>query len=632
MRKFLLISAIVAVSVATFAQSGYKPLKHPDANKAVKRTLVNRNEAPVEEMAFTPETNIVQVVQNRSANGVTDAVVMTTQYDLQTNSALSNRLYAWPDGSVAAVATWGNASSPSFPDRGTGYNYFNGSTWGALPTARVEPIRSGWPSLAPVGNGEFLVSHGGSPTGVHAYTRPAKGTGAWTDKGEIPGSPAGITMTWPRITTSGEDHNFVHLIAAYQDGSNTAINKVFYNRSEDGGQNWDGWVYPPEVDIEGVYNFNIGADDYTMASNGDVVAILFQSAWYDMFIIKSSDNGETWEKKTIWEHPYPSFDWNNTLTTDTLWTTDNSANIAIDNNGMVHVVWATTRVMHNEAGTSYSYFPYTDGIGYWNESMGEIPTNPANPHKTLDPEYLETLGKGMVVGWVPDMNNNGQIDIESAGLLAYRTLGVSTMPSIAIDENGTIAIFYSTLDETRQDNNGMYQRNMFASYKDGIYNSWYLVNENITGGIFHLFEEIYNTNCASIGYNGTFWAMYNADNLVGLALDDDHAYQENKMYVAKITPVIVGVNELSNPITEVSKVYPNPVSNKLNVDINLSKSAKNAEIAVSTLTGQRVYHSNLNLVTGMNPVSIDVNNLNAGVYFCTITVDGNKETRKFVVK
>ncbi len=634
MRKFVLFSLALAVSAGAFAQNGYKKLKHPDANKAVKTSLINYKEAKVAEMSFTPETNIVQAVTNKGANGVSDAVIMVTQYDLQTNASIGNRMVAWPDGSLAAVATWGVASAPSFPDRGAGYNYYNGSSWGAQPTARVEPFRSGWPSIAPLGsNGEFLVSHGGTPFGIYAYSRETKGSGAWTERGIIPDQPAGLELTWPRVGTTGSDrgNETVHVIAADQDASNTALNYVKYNRSEDGGQTWQGWADPPEVDVN-FYNLNISADDYVIATNGNNVAILFSSSWYDLFFIKSTDNGATWTKTVVWEHPYPSFDFNTTITTDTLWAPDNSSNIAIDNNGMVHIVWGTSRVTHEEVGTTFSYFPFTDAIGYWNESMGQIPTNPTNPHKTLDPEYLETLGMGNVVGWVPDINNNGEIDIESTGVLAYRTLGLSTQPSIAIDNNGSISIFYSTMDETRMIEELNY-RSMYVTYKDGIYGSWYPVYENISGGIFHLFEEVYSTTCAPIAYDGTFFAMYSADNLVGLALDDDHAYQDNKIYVAKVTPVVIGVNENVNPVTEISSVYPNPVNNEMNIDVNLSKSSKNAEVSVHTITGQRVHNQTINnMVTGMNRISVNVSDLNTGVYFCTITIDGYKETRKFVVR
>jgi hypothetical protein len=632
MKKLLLFSLFLSLAVGTQAQSGYKKFNHPDVNKSVKTSLKNLNEAAVAEMDFTPSTTIVSAVTNKGVNGVSDAVVMNTLYDLQSNSSISNRLIAFPDGTVAATATRGVDSPPDVPDRGTGYNFYDGSSWGNQPTARVEPFRSGWPSIAPLGaNGEILVSHGGTPMGINAYTRETKGTGDWTELGQIAGMPEPREGTWPRIVTTGEDNEIVHVIAADQDATNTALNYFFYNRSEDGGQNWLGWETPSEVDLD-FYNNNIAADDYTMAANGNTVAILFASAWYDLFFIKSSDNGETWDKTVIWEHPYPSFDWNTSITTDTLWTCDNSANIAIDDNGMVHVVWATARVVHEAAGTEFNYFPYTDGIGYWNESMDQIPTNPTNPHKTLDPEYLESLGTGMVVGWVPDINGDGEADVTLNFDLSYRTLGMSTLPAISIDNNGSMAIFYSTLNEERLDEDINF-RSMFATYKDGFYGSWYYVNEDITAGIFHLFEEIYSVTSAPIGYNGTFHAMYSADNTIGLAMNEDPPlpFTDNKIYVAKVTPVIIGVNEQINPVSELSSVYPNPVNNRLNVDVNLSKAAKNAKVEIHNIAGQLVYNETNSLYTGFNKVSIDASSLNKGVYFFTLTIDGYKETKKFVV-
>lgn len=632
MKKLLLFSLFLSLAVGTQAQSGYKKLNHPDVNKSVKTSLKNHNEAAVAEMDFTPSTAIVSTVTNKGANGVSDAVVMHTGYDLQSNGSISNRLIAFPDGTVAATATRGTGLPPSPPDRGTGYNYYDGSIWGPQPTARIEPFYSGWPSIAPLGiNGEILVSHGGTPFGINAYTRETKGTGDWTELGQIADMPAPWEGTWARIVTTGEDNEIVHVVAADQDNNDLSISHVFYNRSEDGGQNWQGWDTPPEIDFD-FYTYSISADDYTMAANGNTVAILFASAWYDLFFIKSSDNGETWDKTVIWEHPYPSFDWDTSITTDTLWSCDNSANIAIDNNGMVHVVWGTIRVTHDEPGTTYGYFPYTDGIGYWNESMGQIPTNPTNPHKTLDPEYLESLGQGMVVGWAPDLNGDGEVNVTVNTELNYRTLGVSTLPAISIDNNGSIAIFYSTLNELRLDE-GLNFRSMFATYKDGFFGSWYYVNEDITAGVFHLFEEVYSVTSAPIGYDGTFHAMYSADGTIGLEMDKEtpESFTDNKIYVAKITPVIIGVNEQINPVTELSSVYPNPVNNRMNVDVNLSKAAKNAKVEVHNIAGQLVYNETNSLYTGFNKVSIDASSLNKGVYFFTLTIDGYKETKKFVV-
>jgi hypothetical protein len=118
---------------------------------------------------------------------------------------------------------------------------------------------------------------------------------------------------------------------------------MLYNRPTDGGATWD----IQHVNLEGMgadFYLDISADDYVLASKGNTVALLMTSAWIDMFVMKSTDNGETWDKIMIWEHPYPFFDLQTTLTSDTLYAVDNSGNLAIDDNGMVHVVFGIGRV------------------------------------------------------------------------------------------------------------------------------------------------------------------------------------------------------------------------------------------------------------------------------------------------
>ncbi|MCX6271512.1 MAG: GEVED domain-containing protein, partial [Bacteroidetes bacterium] len=89
-----------------------------------------------------------------------------SRYDLQSNAASMNRLYLFDDGTLGATWTMG-FQDPGFPDRGTGYNFFNGSYWNPVPSARVEDIRTGWPSYAPWGsNGEIIVSHTSSTDGL----------------------------------------------------------------------------------------------------------------------------------------------------------------------------------------------------------------------------------------------------------------------------------------------------------------------------------------------------------------------------------------------------------------------------------------------------------------------------------
>ncbi len=167
-----------------------------------------------------------------------------SRYDMQTNQAISNRICLFPDGTLSAVWTQG-FTDPSFPDRGTGYNYFNGTAWLPDPASRIENLRTGWPCIAPVnGNGEIIICHRSGTAEIVVETRPVKGTGNWTTSSILP--PAGASgLGWPRMITSGPTNSFVHMIlittptasggTAYQ-GLDAAL---LYYRSPDGGVTWN---------------------------------------------------------------------------------------------------------------------------------------------------------------------------------------------------------------------------------------------------------------------------------------------------------------------------------------------------------------------------------------------------------
>ena len=97
---------------------------------------------------FAPQT-AKNVITNRYDN-IEDDESMWTTYDLQSNGWCSNRMYQLPNGSVGVVATFSHDFNQSASDRGTGYNFYNAETgeWMDQPEARVESMRTGWPSIA----------------------------------------------------------------------------------------------------------------------------------------------------------------------------------------------------------------------------------------------------------------------------------------------------------------------------------------------------------------------------------------------------------------------------------------------------------------------------------------------------
>ncbi len=60
-----------------------------------------------------------------------------------------NRIYEDPDGNIGA--TWINKGVNGVPDRGTAYNFFDGTSWsGQVPHLGNDP-NNGFPSYAPWG-------------------------------------------------------------------------------------------------------------------------------------------------------------------------------------------------------------------------------------------------------------------------------------------------------------------------------------------------------------------------------------------------------------------------------------------------------------------------------------------------
>ncbi len=84
-------------------------------------------------------TNVVnQGTTNKSSQ--VQVIVGTTTYDLQSNGSPQNRIYQ-DNGTLGATWTYSSDVAGTYPDRGTGYNYYNGTSWGPIPTSRIETDR-----------------------------------------------------------------------------------------------------------------------------------------------------------------------------------------------------------------------------------------------------------------------------------------------------------------------------------------------------------------------------------------------------------------------------------------------------------------------------------------------------------
>ncbi len=546
-------------------------------------------------------------------------VIGNSQYDLQTNSSVDHRIRLYPDGTIGATFTMGTGT---FADRGTGYNYFNGTSWGPIPNQRIENQRTGWPSYAPLGNGEVIFCHN-YPVNSVLLKREVKGTGAWTET-NIP-NPTGATPTWPRIVTVGDTiHVLVNSYGAYQ-GMRQA---VLYMRSTDGGQTFSDQI------IDGMSSLNyasLGGDNYAWAlpKNG-VLAFVVGDKWTDLFLMKSLDGGNTWTKTVIFTHPIPHPMWQTPpIYADTTYVCDGSMAVELDNSGNAHVVFGIQRVLYDPAEDPtneglFSYFPGVDGVAYWKEGDLEF--------YSLDPD--EVYANGKLVAWMLDVDNSGTVldNFSSIDQFAKYYLSCSSMPQLTIDTNNEIYIVYSSINETLYSGTQFYRHVYSRKSTDGG-NTWSDFSE-ITGGVFHEYSECVfpSTSKTSDNY---LHILVQIDEEPGLcARGDEDVATNNEMTYFKILKTDIGVTSANIPETVVlsdCKVFPNPAQDNVFVSVHSQKYAVSV-VTISNSLGQLVSSDNYTLVPGKNVISIPVEQYHPGLYIIRIESGNRILTNKFIVQ
>ncbi len=130
----------------------------------------------------------------------------------------------------------------------------------------------------------------------------------------------------------------------------------------------------------------------------------------------------------------------------------------------------------------------------------------------------------------------------------------------------------------------------------------------------------------------SFHAMFE-DNVFGKVQVKYSAYDERHPEDAVTINVVFhksgeGVHEVA--AVRFGQAYPNPASSVVNFDYNVNASDR-ASVSVYNLLGQEVMSLPIN--TLQDRLSISVADLNNGIYFCNLFVNGSAvKTEKFVVK
>lgn len=645
----------LSIGGAAFAQStapiGITPLKmNPKAANQALPLKDNQLGGPQD--SFESMVSAIYPASHPHNRAFTFATIGTTSYQNQTNASICNRITKNADGTISA--TWTMSQVTNWSDRGTGYNYFDGTSWGAAPTVRLENVRTGFTNVGiTAGGGEFVVAHeaptSGTGLGTHITSRPVKGTGTWTD------ATIGATDTWPRLSIGGAARNTLHIIAQTS-GATTPIvpyhqqdGAISYSRSTDGGLTWPvKRTLIPGLDSASYLGF--GGDSYAMDTKGDTIVIVAGGFTVDVVMVKSIDNGTTWTKTVIKKFPIPFYNSATMITdtvgdvdtgtattdADTLDTNDGSLAVLLDKTGMAHVWYGNMRVHCDNPGTAapagLSYFPGTNGIMYWNESMLTAPA--------------------VMIAGVIDLNSNGMIDVDfdntGGGLLGYGSYNrcLTSFPTAGIDAAGKIYLAYSGIYEGVNDGGvvgGTGSANPSKSFRHE-----YVMRSDDNGATWCPPVDITDPTGGNY-YEGVYGAMAkNVDGFIHIIVQQDNSPGHGVSTTATPDPQTgdadiiyykipvndvacnVGIHENASSVSEVT-LYPNPADNAVNLTLKVAKATK-ASIKIVNVVGQEVSHSESNLIAGNNIVTLDITKCKQGVYFVTAVIDGNNYTQKLIVK
>jgi hypothetical protein len=546
-------------------------------------------------------------------------VIGSSQYDLQSNSSVDQRIRLYPDGTIGATYTFGTGT---FADRGTGYNYYNGTSWGPVPSLRLEAQRTGWPSYAPLGNGEVIFCHN-YPNNSVLLTRPVKGTGSWTETNIA--NPPGSNPTWPRIVSVGDTlHVLVNSYGPYQ-GMRQA---VMYMRSTDGGQTWTDII---PAGMTSVDYLSIGGDTYAWAEpkNG-TLAFVVGGKWHDVFLMKSTDGGNTWTKSLIFYHSNPTPMWQTPpVFADTTFVCDGALAVELDNSGTAHVVFGIQRVMYDPVEDptnegAFSYFPFTDGLAYWRE--GDATFFNLNP----DDVYAD----GKLAAWIPDVDESGVVmdNLTSIDQLAKYYLSLTSMPQLTIDDNDHMYLVFVSPNETLFNGSQFYNHVWARKSIDGGL-TWSDFSE-ITGGVVHEYSECVFPSTSKTS-DDFLHILVQIDDEPGLhARGDEDPITTNEMIYFRILKSYIGVT--SAEVTEqnlvhTTNIYPNPANDKVYIHTNSPFSTK-GEIRIMNSFGQVMYSAGMNISLGNSAIEIQVDAFPAGLYIVSVETPGKVFNHKLMIQ
>ncbi len=645
MKKTTTLLAGILVCAGLFAQVNSSQSYTKNLLKAVNNKVTLSGEEVLSHLMVNPNPTTSPNAKLASANEV---LIGTTTYDLQSNAAVQNRIIHHDDGTISAGWTTSQQLNASWSDRGTGYNFFDGTNWGANPTTRLESSRGGWPSIIAMGSGkEASVTHNTDNSHINMTYRSTTGTGSWSEQNiSSLNDSTGIYryMIWNRSAVGGLNKETIHMVALTAPTGNggTTYNgldgALLYYRSLDEGVTWDIQdMQLPGMDTSMLVG--MGGDIYAIAAQGETVVVAYFDDWGDSFIVKSTDNGTTWEKTTFLDFPVDKYAMDDGLDLDgdgiydQVYSTDNYGAIVLDATGEAHVFYGIMMYLDDDlTDASSSWFPSINGIGYWNESMGEDVT-PATVHAGDTSLWYSDMMDNNWIVQAPDLNGDGIVGgVDSTGGYALYYASRASMPNAGISANGEIYLSFSGYTETA-DNGSQVFRHLYITKSSDGGTTWKTpvdVTPNVSW--IGMKECVFGSMVPTV--DDKIRIVFQMDNEPGLIVrgDEDLVDFNDIVYIEIDTLGLFGTSVSVNDIKNTTQftVYPNPANDYTSIAISLDKTEK-VILTIVDLLGKEISKEEKVFYSGTTTERLDVSNFQNGVYFINLQVGNKITTQKLVI-
>jgi hypothetical protein len=112
-----------------------------------------------------------------------------------------------------------------------------------------------------------------------------------------------------------------------------------------------------------------------------------------------------------------------------------------------------------------------------------------------------------------------------------------------------------------------------------------------------------------------------------------HTFLRNIGFDEADFDITLGLNDNFAAVNNisVSQNIPNPFNGTTRITVTTETSA-NVMLEVTNIMGQTIYTSNEGRINGTKEMTLNANNMEAGVYFYTVTVGNESMTKKMIVK